>query len=68
MSNYNCTFSFKFETKGKFFELIETLSSNKATQHMIFLSKFKRKIVRFAHIYYTITSLIICLLKVSLTP
>ena len=32
MSNYDCTFSFKFETKGKFFELIETLSSNKATQ------------------------------------
>ena len=32
MSNSNCTFSFKLETKEQLFKLIQNLNSNKATQ------------------------------------
>ena len=39
MSNQTCIFSFKFETKGKFFELIENINYNKATEQYDILVK-----------------------------
>ena len=67
MNNSNYTFSFKFETQGKFSKLIQYLKCNKTTQQYDIPIKILRKNSEISHTYYATTSIILYLVKFSLT-